>query len=70
MNTKRIAEGRQIPSLSPTPRYSDFNNLECAPGIKMFFLGSDGKESASLGWEDPIEKGMGTHFSILTWRIP
>ena len=36
----------------------------------MFFLGSDGKESASLGWEDPIEKGMGTHFSILTWRIP
>ena len=24
----------------------------------------------SLGWEDPLEKGMGTHFSILAWRIP
>ena len=24
----------------------------------------------SLGWEDPMEKGMTTHFSILAWRIP
>jgi len=24
----------------------------------------------SLGWEDPLEKGMATHFSILVWRIP
>ena len=23
----------------------------------------------SLGWEDPLEKGQGTHFSILAWRI-
>ena len=43
--------------------------------------GSDGKEStcnagemgdlASVpGWEDPLEKGMATHSSILAWRIP
>ena len=40
--------------------------------------GSDGKESAAmqetqvqpLGWEDPLEKGTATHFSILAWRIP
>ena len=40
--------------------------------------GSTGKESAcnagdqvgSLGREDPLEKGMGTHSSILAWRIP
>ena len=40
--------------------------------------GSDGKEAAcfaedwvgSLGWEDPLEKGMATHSSILAWRIP
>ena len=40
--------------------------------------GSDGQESVemqetwvqSLGWEDPLEKRMATHFSILTWRIP
>ena len=24
----------------------------------------------SLGWEEPLEKGMATHTSILTWRIP
>ena len=23
-----------------------------------------------LAWEVPLEKGMATHFSILTWRIP
>ena len=24
----------------------------------------------SLGQEDPLEKGMATHSSILSWRIP
>ena len=24
----------------------------------------------SLGWEDPLEEAMATHFSILAWRIP
>ena len=24
----------------------------------------------SLGWEDPLEKGMATHCSILAWRSP
>ena len=24
----------------------------------------------SLGWEDPLEKEMATHSSILTWKIP
>ena len=40
--------------------------------------GSDSEELAakqetwveSLGWEDPLEKGMPTHSSILAWRIP
>ena len=39
--------------------------------------GSAGKESAMLetrglipGREDPLEKGMATHSSILAWRIP
>ena len=40
--------------------------------------GSDGKENAcnagdlgsTLGWDDPLEKGMATHSSILAWRIP
>ena len=37
-----------------------------------------GKESAYnagdpirfQGWEDPLEKGIATHSSILAWRIP
>ena len=24
----------------------------------------------SLSWEDPLEKGMAIHSSILAWRIP
>ena len=24
----------------------------------------------SMIWEDPLEKGMATHASILAWRIP
>ena len=24
----------------------------------------------SLDWEDPLEDGMATHFSILAWRLP
>ena len=41
-----------------------------------FPSGSDGKEFAcknrvpSLSREDPLEKGMATHPSILAWRIP
>ena len=24
----------------------------------------------SLGWEDPLEKGMAVHSSVLAWNIP
>ena len=24
----------------------------------------------SLGWEDPLGKGMATHSNILAWRLP
>ena len=24
----------------------------------------------SLDWENPLEKGMATHSSVLAWRIP
>ena len=24
----------------------------------------------TLGWEDPLEKAMATHSTILAWRIP
>ena len=42
-----------------------------------FLDGSDSKESACnagelgliLGWEDPLEKGLATHSSVLAWKI-
>ena len=27
-------------------------------------------QGQSLGWEDPLEKEVATHCSILAWRIP
>ena len=46
--------------------------------IMGFPGGSDGKEPPamwetqvrSLHWEDPLEKEMATHSSILAWKIP
>ena len=29
-----------------------------------------GTQVQSLNWDDPLEKGMATHSSILAWRIP
>ena len=48
------------------------------PGSICFPGGSNGKESAcnadtrvqSQGLEDPLEKKLATHSSILDWRIP
>ena len=50
-----------------------------APILKGFPGSSVGKESACkagdpgvqfLGWEDPLEKGMATHSSVLAWSPP
>ena len=46
--------------------------------IMGFPSGLDGKESGSnektqvryQGWDNPLEKGMATHSSILAWRTP
>ena len=34
------------------------------------FAGDAGKAVRSLGQEDPLEKEMATHSSILAWEIP
>ena len=42
--------------------------------LQGFPGGSNCKESVckprDLGWKDPLEKDMATHFSILAWEIP
>ena len=30
----------------------------------------DIRDVDSIGWKDPLEEGMATHFSILAWEIP
>ena len=35
-----------------------------------YLLAKQGTRVRSLGLEDPLEKGMATHSSILAWRIP
>ena len=37
--------------------------LKCLPAMRETWV-------RSLGWNDPLEKEMATHSSILAWRIP
>ena len=39
---------------------------------KNLLVMQEGQETElqSLGWEDPLEKGMASHSSILAWEIP
>ena len=32
--------------------------------------GNAGNRVQSLSWEDPLEKEVATHSSVLAWRIP
>ena len=57
-----------------TNLFGNGTNIYCAPTVCMGFPGgSEVKASAwvrSLAREDPLEKEMATHSSILAWRIP
>ena len=37
--------------------------VKCLPAMRETWV-------RSLGWEDPLEKEMATHSSILAWRTP
>ena len=52
------------PCFGGFPGGSDSNEFACNAG--------DLQETQvrTLGQEDPLDKGMATHFSILAWRIP
>ena len=61
--------------------HSDWCEMVSHYGFDLHYLfpgGSDGKASACKagdlgsipGWEDPLEKEMATHSSVLAWRIP
>ena len=67
-----MGEPGGLPSMGSHRVGHDLSDLAAAAD------GSAGKESAcsagdlvqSLGQEDPLEKGMAAHSSVLTWRIP
>ena len=70
-NAGDIRDMNLIPGSGRSPG-GGHGNLSSFPG------GSNGKESTcnvadlglTLGWEDPLEKGMATHSIIRAWEIP
>ena len=44
--------------------------LRCKKKKKKNFLQCRKTRVPSLGWEDPLEKDLATHSSMLAWRIP
>ena len=59
--------GRSVKSLSPTLVY--FGLSKVAQTLKNPLVMPE-TQVWSLGQEDPLEKQMATHSSILAWRIP
>ena len=44
--------------------------LLCGKRIHLSMQETQETRVPSLGWEDPLEKEMGTHPNILAWKIP
>ena len=43
---------------------------KCVNGLPWWLNRQQETQVQSLGQDDPQEKGMATHFSILPWKIP
>ena len=56
-----------LTEISKNLKYSD--KLKCIWRLKHLPAMRE-TWARSLGWEDPLEKEMATHSSILAWRIP
>ena len=56
---------KEPPKLSWLVRWKGAS-LVAPDGKEVAYNAGDGVQS--LGWEDPLEKGMATHSSILAWR--
>ena len=44
--------------------------VACWCSLNVYVAGFSDAQIWSLGWEDPLEKEMATHSSVLAWRIP
>ena len=45
-------------------------NFQWASLVAMNLPAIQETQLPSLGWEDPLEKGMASHSSIVAWKIP
>ena len=62
----------ELPFPIPIDRYR-FNYSELASLVAQTVKNVPAMQKTqvqSLGWEDPLKKGMATHSSILAWSIP
>ena len=49
---------------------SQYNRASLVAQMVKYLVAMQETQLQPLGWEDPLEKGMATHCSILAWRIP
>ena len=54
---------KQLSSSSNSKASLVAQRLKCLPAMRETWV-------RSLGWEDPLEKEMASHSSVLAWRIP
>ena len=66
----RILEWISISFSRGSSQPRNWTQVSCIAGIFLYLLSCEGTQVQSLGWEDPLKKGMATHSSILAWRIP
>ena len=57
-------------SLALSPTHEGLGAPLVAQREKNLSAYSTGDLGSIPGWEDPLEKGMATHYSILAWSIP
>ena len=62
----------QVPGRTESGHFTAFKEAKGFPSGSVVKNSPAKQETQvqSLGWEDPLEKGMATHSSILAWRIP
>ena len=71
-----FSRGSSRPSIKPMLTAAlalQADSLPLEPQVERIYLPMQETQESwvqSLGWEDPLEKGMAIHSSILAWRIP
>ena len=69
LSTSQLLSQWTIPHFpSCSPHSSQLSPIAWSPQYALHFFHQTWVQS--LGWEDPREKEMATHSSILAWRIP